>query len=296
MSAPTMAQARGRDSVTAFPHPQFTRKVGVWLLALAVLAAFVGPVGAQPQQKDEVQRVQEALEQARRQAQLEERRAAAENARRMAEVAAAQAARQQAVAVANFAMVQKQVWPDEQFEQWIFQQDRNAAGARQRLNSLLALQVDEIDRACQLTEAQRQKLQLIGRGDIKRFFDAFEKVRQKFKSLDNDVQKIQEIQPDVNPLRMTLQAGLFGEDSLLSKSLHNTLTDEQFAKYDGIVRERRAFRHRTNIERAVAMLEQGMSLRDAQRREFITLLMSETKPPRKSGQYDFYLIMFQLGR
>src|SRR5688572_11542929 len=51
------------------------------------------------------------------------------------------------------------VVPDDQIDQMIFQQDRNAAGARQRLESLLTLHVDDLDRACQFTGAQKQKLQ-----------------------------------------------------------------------------------------------------------------------------------------
>jgi hypothetical protein len=98
------------------------------------------------------------------------------------------------------------------------------------------------------------------------------------------------------PLQTSLQAGLFHEDSLLVKSLRNTLAGDQYARYDAIARERRAFHHRASVERAVTMLEQGMPLRDAQRRELIALLTNRTKPPRKSGQYDYYLVMFQLGR
>ncbi len=192
--------------------------------------------------------------------------------------------------------VARQVVADEQFDQWVFQQDRNASGARQRLDSLLTLQVEDIERACKLTKTQKKKLQLAGRGDIKRFFDRYETVKQKSQLMNNDEQKNAEIWQDIRPLQTTLQAGLFYDDSLLLKSLHNTLTDEQFARYDAIARERRAFRHRANIELAVTMLEQATPLGDAHRRELITLLTSQTKPPQKSGQYDYYSLMFQLGR
>src|SRR5439155_1350186 len=148
-----------------------------------------------------------------------------DQARAQAEVAQRLALERQVrnAAVVGVAVPQ-QVWPDEQFEQWVFQQDRNAAGAQKRFESLLALQVEDIDRACKLSDEQKKKLQLAGRGDIKRFFDGYEKVRQKFKSFNNDIQRIQEIQPDVNPLRTVIQAGPFNDDSLLYKSLRHTLT------------------------------------------------------------------------
>src|SRR5882724_6057239 len=63
----------------------------------------------------------------------------------------------QAVRAVRVAPVQ--AWPDEQFEQWVFQQDHNAAGARKRLDSLLALQIEDFDRASRLTDAQKRKLQ-----------------------------------------------------------------------------------------------------------------------------------------
>src|SRR5205823_12624482 len=97
--------------------------------------------------------------------------------------------------------VAQPVVADEQFDQWVFQQDRNASGARQRLESLLALQVEDIERACKLTKTQKKKLQLAGRGDIKRFFDRYETVKQKSQLLNNDEQKLAEIWQDIRPLQ-----------------------------------------------------------------------------------------------
>jgi hypothetical protein len=193
-------------------------------------------------------------------------------------------------------VARQRVWTDENFDQWVFQQDGNASGARRRLDSLLALQLEDIDRVCKLTDPQRHKLESAGRGDIKRFFDRYEKVKRKFQLIKQEEQKLQEIWPEISPLQRTLHAGLFYDDSLLYKSLHNTLTGQQFAGYDATARERRAFRHRANIHLAVAILEQGMPLREEQRRQLITLLMNQTKPPRRSGQYDYYLVMAQIGR
>src|SRR5262245_19704209 len=62
-------------------------------------------------------------------------------------------------------------WPDEQFERWVFNQYGSADGARRRFDSLLTLQIDDIDRTCHLTDEQKKKLRLIGHGDIKRIFD-----------------------------------------------------------------------------------------------------------------------------
>jgi hypothetical protein len=188
------------------------------------------------------------------------------------------------------------VWPDEQFEQWVFNNDGNAAAARQRLNGLLALQVEDVDRACKLTDAQRAKLQLAARGDVKRLFDTFDAAKRKFKALGNDVQQLQDVMPDIAPVQRTLQAGFLHGDSLVFKALRNTLTADQFAKYDAVDRERRALRHRANIELAVTVMEQSMPFRAAQRRDLIVLLLGETKPLRATGMYEYYAVMLQIGR
>ena len=57
------------------------------------------------------------------------------------------------------------------FNQWAFGGRGDANTIRQRLDSVLTLKVEEVERACSLTEAQSKKLRLAGRGDIKRFSD-----------------------------------------------------------------------------------------------------------------------------
>src|SRR5690349_3656190 len=51
------------------------------------------------------------------------------------------------------------VMNDQQFDQWVFGNMglANAAAARNRLDSLLTLNVDDLERTCGLTPAQRKK-------------------------------------------------------------------------------------------------------------------------------------------
>ena len=149
------------------------------------------------------------------------------------------------------AQVKQPVWTDEMFDQWVFQQERNVDGARQRLDSLLALRIEEVNRAAQLTDAQKKKLHLAGKGDMKRFFARYVTVKKKFQLAKNDLNKINQIWQDISPLQMSMQAGLFHEDSLLVKSFLHTLSAEQLEHYGAIVRERRAFRHRAAIDLTV---------------------------------------------
>jgi hypothetical protein len=268
-----------------------------------MLAALVGRADAQtPQQQDAARRAAE--EKAARDAEERARRNAQEMAVREAELARRKAieAAQARVNVGAFIPAQ-QTWTDEQFEQWVFQNAlarQNVAGTaatvRQRLESQLTLHVESIDRACQLTDEQKKKIQLVGRGDIKRFFEGVERVKQKFRDVNSDINRLQEIMPDIDPLRSAMQAGLFQDSSLLCKSLHNTLTAEQLPRYEAAERDRGTAQHRAAIDLVVNSLENNIPLPAAQRRDLIDLLMKETKPPRKPGQYELYVMMIQMGR
>jgi hypothetical protein len=61
------------------------------------------------------------------------------------------------------AVIVRPRWTDEQFDQWIFPQ-HDRAGARQWFDAQLAIQIDRIDGAYRLTELQKNKLRLAGRG------------------------------------------------------------------------------------------------------------------------------------
>src|ERR1700722_11807755 len=63
---------------------------------------------------------------------------------------------------------------EELVDHLIFPQDKDADEANDRLELFLWKEIKEIDRSCKLTWAQKQKLWLVGRGDIKRFFDEFD--------------------------------------------------------------------------------------------------------------------------
>lgn len=185
---------------------------------------------------------------------------------------------------------------DQQFEQWVFQQYGNAATARTRLKEGLELYTEDIDQACGLSEVQKQKLRLAGRGDIDRFFRTFEKVKQKFQVIRNDQQKVNQIFQEVTPLQSQLMTGLFTRDSLLQKCLVNTINREQFLKYVKVDKERRRFHHEAKIGVVVTLLNQSVPITSEQRRRLVDLLRRETRPPRKSSQYDYYAMMHQISK
>ncbi len=193
--------------------------------------------------------------------------------------------------VANFEI------QENQFDSWIFQNFPTAAAARKKLDQMLSLQMDDVDRACQLTESQKKKLLLAGRGDMVQFYEQVEVVRKKFLLVRRDQQKFNEIWQDISPLQVKFQAGLFGDDSFYHKTLRNMLKGEQLSKYSQIDGERRKFQYRAKVELVVAMLENALPLRDEQRQKLITLVVDETKPPRSFGQQqDYYIVMWNISK
>jgi hypothetical protein len=190
------------------------------------------------------------------------------------------------------------VYTVEHLEGWVFQQDGKAAAARQRLDSHLAIQLDDVQRACKLSDAQMAKLMLAGRGDIKHFFDRYEVFRKEFKPIDEEGPDFQDVWrkfwDKVTPLQKQLQTGLFGPESLFAKSLATTLTADQKADYLAHQKERRRYQHENAINKVVQEIDQLARLTKAQRRQLRELLTKETIPARRQSLYESHYLWWQL--
>jgi hypothetical protein len=126
-------------------------------------------------------------------------------------------------------------------DQLVFGYGQNAAGGRRRLDALLNQKIIAVDQFCQLTETQKQKLQLAGRGDIKRFTDRVESLRPAFQQVhvivdENNAREVSTwagmLAWDAKTLRSTLGLGLFEGGSLFAKTLRSSVAADQFAAYD----------------------------------------------------------------
>lgn len=180
------------------------------------------------------------------------------------------------------------------FDQWVFGSGRTTAQGKQRIETLLTLNIEDVDRTCHLTEIQKKKLMLAGRGDIKRYFDEVEAVRREFMVVRRDQEKFNQIWQKIQPLQTKLQSGIYTDDSFFLKTVHTTLTSEQATVYEAAQLERRKSRYFARIDHFVAMLENSLPLKDEQRQRLIKLLQEETRVPRKVGTYDFYVVQYQL--
>ncbi len=178
------------------------------------------------------------------------------------------------------------------FDRWV-SGGKTREQMEQTLQSLLALQVDSAARTCGLSDAQRNKLELAGRGDVKRFSRSVEQLKEKFREVGQDQQKFNDIVREVSPLQVKMQTGIFGDSSLYRKILKQTLDRAQSDRYEQQERQRRKFHYEAKIELAVSNLEATLPLRAEQRQRLVRLLLDETEPPKKFGQYDYYVVLFQ---
>jgi hypothetical protein len=195
---------------------------------------------------------------------------------------------------------------DEQFERWFDQavfgravdqvQARRVivvvggqADARERLNAQLAMKLRDLDRRYRLTDAQKKKLELAGKRDIQRYFDAAGELKQRLKNARDDRAQFLAILNERRREFLVKQAGgenVFGEGSLLTKTLRTTLASDPI---DRAARDA----YRSHVDRVISRLDERLGLTDQQHRRFVNLIAEETHPLRRYGGYDAYAVMFQ---
>ncbi len=188
---------------------------------------------------------------------------------------------------------------DAQFDQWVFGNMgvANAAAARGKLDSLLTLHVDDLERTCKLTPVQKKKLLLAGHGDMKRFFDRIEDIRKKFSKNRNDQNQFGQIWQEIQPMRNAFNSGFFdARDSIFAKAIKATLKPEQVEKHEDVLRERVQYRYWARVDLAMELLNNEVGFTDDQRRQLVKLLEEDTRPPRRMGEQDYYVVLYQLSK
>src|SRR5262249_5245160 len=80
------------------------------------------------------------------------------------------------------------------------------------------------------------------------------------------------------------------------KTVRNTLGSGQANRYAELTRRRADERSRATIEWFVVHLDKALGLSEAQRASLVDLLVTETPPPERFGQADFWFLMFQMTR
>jgi hypothetical protein len=182
---------------------------------------------------------------------------------------------------------------DRNIDSWIY---GNESRGRDWLEASLKQKVNEMGKACRLSDKQLQKLNLAGEGDIQRFETRVAEIKAQCQTGEIRPNEWNGVFQKTQPLRMELQRGLFGGGSLFQKTLFTALGPEQTARYEQIDRERRAYRYRARVELCIAQFDAIVGLRDEQRRRLMQLMLEKTRPPKNFGQFDRFIVLVQMSR
>lgn len=180
---------------------------------------------------------------------------------------------------------------EQTFNQWLYGNSRPVNVA-----SELSAEIEGVDRVCNLTREQKEKLKLAGRGDEVRFAERVAELRERLVGRSYDQNEINEIYQQVQPLAQEYRAGVIGKSSLFYKVLKRTLEPEQQEKFEHVQAERRASRHAARIRLYIAQLERSCPLTHEQRTGLQEILLKETRPPSQASEYDSYVLMFQASK
>jgi hypothetical protein len=107
----------------------------------------------------------------------------------------------------------------------------NSVTARQVLDTLLSQKVAMVDEVCSLTEAQKQKLDLAVRANVKSVLDRAEEVGTRFQLGEINCNRVVELPVEAARLVRQLDPSFFDDSSVFAKVLNNTLTVDQAARF-----------------------------------------------------------------
>jgi hypothetical protein len=184
----------------------------------------------------------------------------------------------------------------EQFDQRVFGTPNGYALAMKQFESQVDLRIEAADRVCKLSDTQRYKLRLAGDCDLKQFKNQCEQLKQKFQNTPVPLNDANKVFAEIQPLQQEWNNGLLGESSLFAKVFHHLLSSDQFEQLKQEETLRQKERFRAKIKLAIATVENSIPLTEQQRESFETLLVTETRPPRIFGRYDYYVIMVQAAK
>jgi hypothetical protein len=189
------------------------------------------------------------------------------------------------------------VMTEQQFDAWVYGNTANSGSSNTQLSSQIALRIEDLDRSCQLSADQKQKLALAGAGDVKNFQNRCAELKQKLVTSKPVPQaEVNLLYQQTRPLQAEWAAGVLGEASLFEKVVRHSLSEEQRILHGQVEAERAKFRYNAKVEMVVGQIENSMPLTAAQREKFIALLLAETQPPKVFGTYDYYVIMLQASK
>ncbi len=171
----------------------------------------------------------------------------------------------------------------------------------ERLERRLAWEIKRLEQVYGLTPEQKKKLEVAGRGDIKRLFERIGEKEETLRRIQEkrardrdqrDAVRHARVMNEMWALTQEVPVKLFAEGSIFVKILKKTLTPEQRERYE---KDQLDF-YRARVEWVVVSGLDVLQLSDDQRRRFATRIVQETRPLRRYGQHDFEAVLIQASR
>ena len=167
-----------------------------------------------------------------------------------------------------------------------------------RFAATLEARLTELEQECGLTATQRKKLELAGRGDIKRFLDRLDEIsRHDGDPGDSPGVIRKKILQELNGLDQKLAHGIFDEGSLFDKVLATVLSDDrQRDRSTESQKVRTLTRFRDALGLSVRRAAAGLRISNRQCDELRNLLCDELSPPRKLVLSDYGIAFLALSK
>jgi hypothetical protein len=193
-------------------------------------------------------------------------------------------------------IVRRAILNDQRADQFIFGQVESVEEARSRMDQALRRQVRQLNRRYHLTAAQQEKLLLAGRGDIKRALDRVAELKRKFQLAKFERLSLMNWVEEARRLQRALQAVTTNADSLFSKTVAATITDEQVALADKALHESHAAAFEAALADAAARLFRVLDLTEPEHSRLVTVMRSEIHQPRRFGNSGYAYVMHELSK
>ena len=165
--------------------------------------------------------------------------------------------------------------------------------AREKLESVLSLRIASVERSSAISRAQKERLALAGRGDIKRIFDRIED-RKGVLNRQIDQEEYRRLIQELRPIQLLWLQDPFREGSYFSKALKMTLEEGQAKRLTKVEGEAKRLHYRARIDQVIVSLDTFLGLSADQRRRLTSLLVEETRPPLIFGSHDVQVVLHQM--
>ncbi len=123
-------------------------------------------------------------------------------------------------------MLEASIPDEDSFDDWAFGGEQGEKRFRDQLDDLLQSKLQVVDRVFQLTEQQRRKVKLAGRGDIKHLLEMVNDSRREFERAGLDIRRLPELQKQLRLVDLRVSNGPFEAGSILAKTLRKMFDEK----------------------------------------------------------------------